>query len=224
MATLVETRIHGAADHPLLDRLLALGFGLAEGWMHRRLGVHKRELFGGLSHTVLEIGAGTGASFRYLRRGSHVVAVEPNVHAHERLRANARRWGVTVDVRTAMAEALPLATESVENVIASLVLCTVQDPEQALREILRVLRPGGRLWCIEHVAATEGTPLARVQRRLERGWSAVFGGCSVTRDTEALIRRAGFASVDVEHLTFRTLLAPVRPLVAVVARKAGPAA
>jgi ubiquinone/menaquinone biosynthesis C-methylase UbiE len=220
MDTLVETEIHGAAERPLRDRLLAQGFGLAEGWMHRRLGEHKRELFGGLSHTVLEIGAGTGASFRDLRRGSHVVAVEPNVHAHERLRANARRWGVTVDVRAAVAEALPLADESVENAIASLVLCAVQDPEQALREILRVLQPGGRLWCIEHVAAVNGTLLARVQRGVEGIWSAALG-CSVTRDTEALLRRAGFASVEVEHLTFPTLLAPVRPLVAAVARKAG---
>jgi SAM-dependent methyltransferase len=221
METLIETRIHGTTERPLREKLLALGFGLAEGWMHRRLGEHKRELFGGLSRTVLEIGAGTGANFRYLRRGSHVIAVEPNVHAHGRLRENARRWGTTVDVRAAMAEALPLADESVENVIASLVLCTVQDPEQAIREIVRVLKPGGRLWCIEHVAAEDGTLLARVQRGVEGVWSAVLGGCSVSRDTEALLRGAGFASVDVERLTFRTLLAPVRPLVAAVARKAG---
>jgi ubiquinone/menaquinone biosynthesis C-methylase UbiE len=221
MDTLVETRTHEAAEHPWQDRALALAFGLAEGWMHRRLGGHKRELFGGLSHTVLEVGAGTGNSFRYLRPGSHVVAVEPNVHAHERLRANALHWGVTVDVRAAVAEALPLADESVENVIATFVLCTVTNPEQALREIMRVLRPGGRFWCLEHVAAPPGTFLARIQRRVEGAWSAALGGCCVTRDTEALLRRAGFAAVDVERVTFRTLLAPVRPLLAAVARKAG---
>lgn len=221
MDTLVETGTHGAAEHPLQDRALALAFGLAEGWMHRRLGDHKRELFGGLSRTVLEIGAGTGNSFRYLRPGSHVIAVEPNAHAHRRLQANARRWGVTVDVRAAVAEALPLADGSVENAIASLVLCTVRDPQAALREILRVLRPGGRFWCLEHVAAPPGTLLARVQREIDRAWGAALGGCSVTRDTEALLRGAGFATVEVERVTFRTLLAPVRPLLAVVARKAG---
>lgn len=221
METLVETGMHGTAERRVRERLLALGFGLAEGWMHRTLGAHKRELFGGLSHTVLEIGAGTGANFRYLREGSHVVAVEPNVHAHERLRANARRAGVTVDVRAAVAEALPLADGSVENAIASLVLCTVQDPEQALRELLRVLQPGGRLWCLEHVAARHGTVLARVQHGVRGLWGGAFGGCSVTRDTEALLRAAGFESVEVEHLTWPTLLAPVRPLVAAVARKAG---
>ena len=201
------------------EHLDAIGLRLLDGWMHARLGEAKRALFGGISGTVLELGAGTGANFRYLPPGCLVVAVEPNLAAHAHLRREAERRGVQVDVRAASAEALPLADGSVEVAIASLVLCTVADPARALAEVLRVLRPGGRFVCLEHVAAPDGTLLAGLQRAVDRPWRALFAGCSVRRDTEGMLRRAGFASVEVERLTFRTLAAPVRPLISAVARK-----
>ncbi len=188
-----------------------------DGYQHRKYAALKREMFGGLSHTVLELGAGDGANFRYLAPGTRVIAIEPNVHMHRWLRARAARHGIDVDVRAATAEALPLADRTVDAVISSLVLCTVPDPARVLAEVRRVLRPGGRYWCIEHVAASEGSALAGLQRALRRPWRWMFEGCETSRDTARLLREAGFASVEVTPFTLPTVFAPIRPQIAAVA-------
>jgi ubiquinone/menaquinone biosynthesis C-methylase UbiE len=145
------------------------------------------------------------------------VAIEPNVALHATLRDVARRRGVAGDVRDATAEELPLADASVDAVISSLVLCTVRSPERALAEVRRVLRPGGRFWSLEHVAAPEGTALARVQRTVRRPWAGLFGGCQVHRDTARLLLDAGFSSLELTPFTVRTPLVPIRPHLAAVA-------
>jgi SAM-dependent methyltransferase len=203
--------------HPIRGRAFAWLARATDGYFARRYAHVKGELFGGLPHTVLEIGAGAGANFRYLSRGTHVIALEPNVHMHAALRAAAARRGVTVDVRAAVAERIPLPDASVEAVIASLVLCAVSDPERALAEIRRVLRPGGRFWCVEHVAAREGGLLARVQGLVRRPWRWLFDGCETRRDTARLIREAGFAAVELTPFTLRTALLPIRAQIAAVA-------
>ena len=203
--------------NPLRGRLNAWLLRALDGYADRKYRDVKRELFGGLPHTVLEIGAGDGANFRYLGRGTHVIALEPNLHMHPHLRAAAARHGVTVDVRADVAEHIPLADGSVEAVVASLVLCTVSDPARALAEIRRVLQPGGRFWCIEHVAAAEGTALALAQRLLRRPWRWLFEGCETQRHTEELLRAGGFESVEVQPFTLRTALVPIRAQIAAVA-------
>lgn len=204
-------------DHPFRGRLNAWFFRALDGRLHAQYGGVKRELFGGLAHTVVELGAGAGANFRYLGRGTHVIAIEPNVHMHAHLRAAARRHGVTVDVRAASAERLPLPTASVESVISSLVLCSVSDPARALAEVRRVLRPGGRFWCLEHVAAPEGSAVARLQRAVNRPWGWFFEGCDTRRDLARLLRDAGFAAVEITPMAFRTPFVPIRHHVAAVA-------
>jgi SAM-dependent methyltransferase len=204
-------------DHPIRGRINAWFFRAVDGYMHRKYRDVKRELFGGLPRTVLEIGAGGGANLRYLDPGTHVVAIEPNPHMHGPLRAAAARHRVTVDIRAAVAERIPLPDASVEAVISSLVLCSVSDPRRALAEIRRVLRPGGRFWCVEHVAAPEGSFLARVQRAVRGPWRWLFEGCETQRDVAALLREAGFASVEIRPFTLPTAFVPVRPQLAAVA-------
>jgi ubiquinone/menaquinone biosynthesis C-methylase UbiE len=205
--------------HPVRARLNAWLLAALDRYMDVRYREVKRELFGGLPHTVVELGAGDGANFRHLRRGTHVIAIEPNVHMHTRLRAAARRDDVTVDVRTAIAERLPLPDASVDAVISSLVLCSVADPARALAEIRRVLRPGGRYWCVEHVAAPEGSTVRRLQRAVHRPWRWLFEGCETQRDTAQLLREAGFTDVEVTPFTVRTAFVPIRPHIAAVALK-----
>lgn len=207
----------GTSDHAVRGRLNAWFFRAIDGYLDRKYRDVKRELFGGLPRKVLEIGAGSGANFRYLAPGTHVVAVEPNVHVHGHLRAAAARHGVRVEVHAARAEDLPLPDESVEAVISSLVLCSVEDPARALAEIRRVLRPGGRLWSVEHVPAQDAGAVARVQRLVRRPWRWLFEGCDTRRDTERLLRDAGFASVEVTPFTLRTAFVPVRRQIAAVA-------
>ncbi|WP_242343537.1 class I SAM-dependent methyltransferase [Anaeromyxobacter terrae] len=204
-------------DHPIRARINAWFFRAMDGYVHRKYRHVKRELFGGLPRTILEIGAGDGANFRYLQPGTHVIAVEPNVHMHASLRAAAARHGVTVNVLATVAERLPLADGSVDAVISSLVLCTVTDPARALAEVRRVLRPGGRFWCVEHVAAPEGSRISRVQRLVKRPWRWFFEGCDTHRDVAGLLREAGFAAVEITPFTLRTAFLPVRSQIAAVA-------
>jgi SAM-dependent methyltransferase len=93
----------------------------------------------------------------------------------------------------------------------------VTDPERALAEVRRVLRPDGRFWCVEHVAAPEGSRIARVQRLVKRPWRWFFEGCDTHRDVAGLLRKAGFTAVEITPFTLRTAFLPIRPQIAAVA-------
>jgi ubiquinone/menaquinone biosynthesis C-methylase UbiE len=199
-----------------IARFNAVFFDMMDWYMHRKYRSLKSRLFAALPAEVLEIGAGTGANLRYLARGTRVLACEPNACMHAALRSRAQRHGVDLEVHAGGAERLPVPTGSVDAVIASLVLCTVEDPRAVLDEIVRVLKPGGRFICIEHVAACPGTLTARLQRWLHRPWSWLFEGCHTHRDTGRMLQEAGFASVAVEKFTWRSMFVPVRPQIAAV--------
>ncbi|MEW6279047.1 MAG: methyltransferase domain-containing protein [Candidatus Eremiobacterota bacterium] len=176
-----------------------------EPHLDRLYGARKRILFAGLRGRVLEIGAGTGINRGYLPPEVEWLPLEPEVDLHESI----RRRQPGVEVLTAPAEALPLPDASVDGVICSLVLCSVTDPERALREARRVLRPGGCLVFLEHVAARPGTWLACLQRWIQPGWTWLTGGCHPDRRTEQTLHRAGFQRVELER--FRTGLPIVSP-------------
>ncbi|MFC4950256.1 class I SAM-dependent methyltransferase [Pseudonocardia sp. GCM10023141] len=164
-------------------------------WNVRR---HKRRVFAELPRTVVEIGSGVGANLRHLQPGSTLVAIEPNVPMHQRLRAAAERHGVRLDLRERVAEHTGLPDRSVECVISSLVLCTVADPAAVLAEVRRILAPGGTFRFVEHVAARAGTPTRILQRVLRRPWAWTFEGCSCERDLAAVLHAAGFARLEIE--------------------------
>ena len=165
---------------------------------------------------VVEIGAGTGLNFRhYPRAVSGVDAVEPDRHMLRRARKAAATAGVPVRLHTATAEDLPFPDSSADAVVATLVLCSVEDPVDALAEIRRVLRPGGRLLFLEHVRANSPSA-ARWQDRWERPWGWFSAGCHPNRDSVTSIERAGFAIEDI--VRFAEGPPPVRPHVMGVAR------
>jgi SAM-dependent methyltransferase len=200
--------------HPVRSRLNAWFFWLMDGYVHRKYGELKRSLFGGLPQTVVELGPGTGVNFRYFPRGTRVIAIEPNLHMHPLLRRNAQRHGIDLTIQARVDAGLQLSDESVELVIATLVLCTVDDPAAVLSEVRRVLRPGGRFLCIEHVAAPQACWVGRVQRVLARPWAYVFEGCHTHRDTARTLEAAGFSQVQIERFDVDTLFVPIRPQLA----------
>lgn len=201
--------------NPVRGPLNAATLRLTERYAHWLIGDRKRELFAGLPGTVVEVGPGTGSNFRYYRPGTHVIAVEPNPHMHAALKASAARHGLTVELRPEGAERIGLADGAVEAVVSTLVLCTVPDPAAAVAEILRVLRPGGRLIFIEHV--THDGPYGLVQRVVARPWHWFFEGCDVRRDTERTLRTAGFTDVTVSRYRMKSLFVPINPQIAGVA-------
>jgi SAM-dependent methyltransferase len=159
----------------------------------------KRSLIGRLSGLVVEIGPGAGACLRYYGQGVHWIGIEPNPHAHAYLEARARECGLDATVRLGVAERLPMADRSVDAVVSSLVLCTVDDLDSTLREIRRVLKPGGRFVFIEHVAAPAGTWLRLLQRVVRWPQGVLADGCRPDRETWRAIEAAGFARVITCH-------------------------
>jgi ubiquinone/menaquinone biosynthesis C-methylase UbiE len=174
---------------------------------HAAVEGYKRRLFGDLHGTVVELGAGTGENFGFLPKDARWIGVEPNLFMHPYLKAAAEKHGVEPDIRALVAERLPLDDNSVDAVFCSLVFCSVNDQNGALREILRVLKPGGRFAFIEHVAAPRGTWTRRWQRFVRPVWSRLLDGCQPDRETHNTIRNAGFASVELEHFRAPVFLA-----------------
>ena len=136
---------------------------------------------------------------------------------HPYLRRRAERLNRTVEIRDGSVERVPLPDNSVDAVVSALVLCSVKDVSGALQEILRVLRPGGRLVFIERVAAPPGTWLRRLQRWVRPVSKALADGCCSDRETRVAIERAGFERVDCQH--FRLPIPIVGPHIAGVAVK-----
>jgi SAM-dependent methyltransferase len=202
--------------HPDRDWANATFFASIDWYLHRRLGARKQELFADLPSVVVELGAGAGASMRYLAPGTRLIAIEPSPSMHRALRRRAARYGIDLEVRQELAESTGLATASVDAVICTLVLCTVQDQAAALAEVHRILRPGGRFVFIEHVAAASG-PLRALQRVLRRPWRYVFEGCCLERDTAAAISASGFADVRLERERLGGVFVPVWPQISGVA-------
>lgn len=203
--------------HPVRGRMNAWFLAAAEESMHREYGERKVRLFGAIPPTLVELGPGSGANFRYYPRGTHVIAVEPNPMMHRLMRRQARRHEVELEVRHAGAEGMEVEGESVDLVVSTLVLCTVRDPELAISEVRRVLRPGGRFAFVEHVAAPPGTRLRRWQDRLHRPWRWLGEGCHLNRDTERTLEGAGFTTLEVERFESALRWAPFAPHIAGVA-------
>ena len=197
-------------DNPVRGRFNAWFLAALDGYMHWKYAGIKSRLLGQVPPVVVELGPGSGANFRYLPRGTRLIAIEPNRHMHPALRRRARQYGIDLDLRGLAGENLDLAPASVDLVFSSLVLCTVAQPEQVVAEVRRVLRPGGRFACVEHVAAPAGSGINAMQRLIKRPWQWVFEGCDLCRDTGATLRASGFAQVDVQPLVLPTMFVPIR--------------
>lgn len=174
---------------------------------------HRRALLAGLEGRVVEVGAGHGLNFAYYPdEVSEVVAIEPEPHLRELARHAAESSQVWIEVTAGIAEELPAEDGEFDVAVASLVLCSVPDQEAALREISRVLRPGGELRFYEHVIA-HNPRVARVQRMLDATiYPFLAGGCHCARDTAAAIQRTGFLVERQERIAFKpSPMAPAIP-------------
>ena len=189
-----------------------------EGGKHNAmLEARKKDLLSGLSGRVVELGSGTGPNLRYLPDDVQIVAVEPNPFMHPLFFQEAEGLGRKVSLIRADAEALPFPDESVEAVLSTLVLCSVDGLDTALKEIHRILKPGGQFIFLEHVGAPKGSWLRSFQRLIRPAWSAVGDGCQPDRDTGEKLHRAGFSRLHLERFTVPSPL--VSPHIAGIAEK-----
>lgn len=153
--------------------------------------VLRRENLAGLSGRVLEVGAGIGTNFpHYPASVDEVIAVEPEPRLAARARAAADAAPARVLVSGETAESLS-GGEPFDAVVCSLVLCSVRDPGAVLRRLYSLLRPGGELRYLEHIASAGAR--GRFQRFVDATlWPRLFGNCHTHRDTERSIIEAGF--------------------------------
>jgi SAM-dependent methyltransferase len=149
---------------------------------------------------VLEIGMGAGLNLPFYNpdQVTKVIGVDPN-QAFLRLgEARQQASPVPLEIIRAPAEALPLEAASVDTVVITYTLCSVDDPEQALREVRRVLKPGGKVLLLEHGLSPE-PGVARWQHRLNPIWKSLAVGCNLTRPVSELLKRTGFDIQDIEE-------------------------
>ncbi|QSW99799.1 class I SAM-dependent methyltransferase [Haloterrigena alkaliphila] len=167
-----------------------------------------------LSGRVLELGCGTGDMFPFVVDGAsddlEYHAIEPDPHMRRRAAEAARETGLAVDLRDARAESLPYPDDSFDVVLAGVVFCTVQDPDAALEEVVRVLKPGGEFRFLEHVGADGWR--GRGQELLDPIWQRAAGGCHLTRDTVG--RFVGHEALAVEEIeSLEAGVFPATPIV-----------
>jgi ubiquinone/menaquinone biosynthesis C-methylase UbiE len=182
-------------------------------WLGEIAGMRRRRrrLLAKAYGRVVEIGSGTGLNVTlYTDAVDELVLTEPEPAMRRKLQRRLQRNGLGAQILDAPAQRLPLADASVDTVVSTLVLCTVDDPERTLREIARVLRPGGQLLFIEHVRATSRF-VAACQDKLLVAWRGFAGGCVCNRPTVDLMRACGF-TVDVVADVWRGMPAIVHPL------------
>ena len=182
-------------------------------WLGEVAGMRRRRstLLRGARGHVVEIGAGTGLNIPHYPDGiAELVLVEPEPAMRRRLARRLRRHGRGAQIVDAPAERLPQPDASVDTVVSTLVLCTVDEPERALREIARVLRPDGQLLFVEHVRASSRL-LAACQDRLLDPWRRFAGGCRCNRPTVELMHACGF-DVTADNAVWRGMPPIIRPL------------
>jgi SAM-dependent methyltransferase len=183
-------------------------------WVGEIAGLRRRRstLLAGAHGRVVEIGSGTGLNIaHYPDEIVELVLTEPEPGMRRKLARRLKQHGRVAQIVDAPAEQLPLADGSVDTVVSTLALCTVGDPERALREIARVLHPDGQLLFIEHVRASSPF-LAACQDKLVQLWRHFAGGCCCNRKTVELMRTCGFA-IAAADAVWRGMPAIVHPLI-----------
>ncbi|ELR48995.1 thiol S-methyltransferase TMT1B [Bos mutus] len=170
----------------------------------------KRELFSqinGLAGTsgkvaLLELGCGTGANFCFYPAGCKITCLDPNPHFEKFLTksmAENRHLEYERFVVAFGEDMRQLADGSMDAVVSTLVLCSVESPKRVLQEVRRVLRPGGVFFFWEHMAEPRGSWAFLWQQVLEPTWKHIGDGCHLTRETWRDLENAQFSELQVEQ-------------------------
>ena len=162
------------------------------------------DAFAGLHGRVLEVGAGEGENLDAFGDDVSWTGIEPDDESRRRLTIEARRYEFVDQVLDARCEELPFASDSFDAVIATLVFCSVADVDASLAEVMRVLKPGGTLACVEHVQAPKGTARRLVQALATPISARWDGNCHWNRDPVSAGREAGFRDARLERFELDT--------------------
>jgi ubiquinone/menaquinone biosynthesis C-methylase UbiE len=202
-----DTLKQGLAS-PEMKRVSYPRFAALYNWLMGRPLVGKmfnplrREIAGHAHGVVLEVGAGGGQNFPWYvpAQVMRVEAVEPDAAMLARARRAQATAAVPITLTQARAESLPFPDEQFDSVVVTMVFCSVQDPARGLREIRRVLKPGGTLLLLEHVRS-HNKGIAWLQDALVPLTTRSLGNCHWNRNTRQLVQDAGFEATEVHELS-----------------------
>lgn len=150
------------------------------------------------SGDVFELGCGGGLNQQFYQTSlvSSFSGIDPHGGLLNAARERARAKGLRADIKQGSGEDIPFADSRFDTVVCTFTLCSVEDPAQVMKEMRRILKPGGKLLFLEHGRAPDAD-VAKWQDRIEPVWKRMAGGCHLTRPIGAALRSAGF---DVEPL------------------------
>lgn len=171
---------------------------------------------------ILEIGIGTGANLQFYPKDTRLIAVDMNPSFEAYFHQNRKKYPQVTLERTvlAMAEDMKeVENESVDVVVSTYVLCSVEDIVAVLQEIKRVLVPGGRFVFLEHVAFPTSQWSFTIQWLVAPLWKLYFAGCCPDRDIAKEVESAGFSQVFVNKTEATSLMLFVRPQITGIATK-----
>lgn len=174
----------------------------------------RAELLAGLYGDTLEIGAGTGLNLpHYPKQVRQLFLCEPDQAMRKQLEsALCKSIPPPVVVHPWVAEQLEIDDCSIDHLVSTLVFCSVDDPRQAMREAFRVIKPGGKLIFMEHVAAERNSQLHFWQKFWQPLWRPVACNCHLTRQTALFLEEAGF-KLEMRHEIMRGAPAIAAPMI-----------
>jgi ubiquinone/menaquinone biosynthesis C-methylase UbiE len=163
----------------------------------------RRKTLGGVRGRVLEIGFGSGHNLPFYPEAvEQLVAVDPSTESAKLARKRIAAARFPVEYVALEGESIAAPDASFDSVVSTFTLCTVPDPVAALRQLVRVLKPEGRFFFVEHGRSPE-PKVQRWQDRMNPVQKTICGGCNINRDIEHLVREAGFALDQVDKYYLR---------------------
>ncbi|MDD5165229.1 MAG: methyltransferase domain-containing protein [Candidatus Pacebacteria bacterium] len=161
---------------------------------------HRIDVVSGLSGIGLEIGFGSGLNLPYYKSITRLYGLDPSKELYEMAHKNLQAVTFPIEQILGSAEHIPLPENSLDFVVSTWTLCTIPHPDLALKEVFRVLKPGGKFCFIEHGKSPK-TFIWRIQNLLTPISKCIAGGCHLNRDIEHLIRDAGFKIQNLEKFS-----------------------
>jgi len=164
----------------------------------------RSKLISGLSGKILEVGIGTGVNFEHYGTEVQLIGIEPSPYMIEQART---KKDISIAAGKITLHHLGCGDQEMERmiepctldfVVCTLVLCTIPDPEKAIRNFMRWLKPGGKLIILEHIRS-QNRLVSKMQDMLNPAWQKVGEGCQINRATDKLIPAMGFNLIEEEY-------------------------
>ncbi|XP_059812022.1 N6-adenosine-methyltransferase TMT1A-like [Hypanus sabinus] len=178
--------------------------------INKKMAKIKKELFDKLPEfasssglTVLELGCGSGANFQFFPWGSKVICVDVNPNFKSFLKQSAaenKHIRMEKFIQASGEDMGLVASGSIDVVVCTLVLCSVQNIDLVLEEVIRVLKPGGAFFFIEHVVAEKTKWRHFFQHVFQPAWRYFGDGCLLTSETWTNLEKAKFSKLNMKHI------------------------